>query len=212
MNAPASILYAQYGRLIFNDWLEIRDDQQYVIFPINKHGQTGEYYLGQTRDGYKYTGKQVRQLNPALYAALMIPTFQYKEQTQEQKEFEKSLKEVIDHMTSRFDRESMEDHPFKEMFEPSEQNLRILLSDTNREIGTIVSETCNIIKEKFGLASVSDRLYSLIKALPYASHRLREHIYSASGNCCVADKMRDIYYQEVLEEIERLQNAPIENS
>ena len=47
-------------------------------------------------------------------------------------------------------------------------------------------------------------MYDLCKALPFAMNKLRNEIDKTQGMMCCADKARQVYYEEVLSEINRI--------
>ena len=90
------------------------------------------------------------------------------------------------------------------MFAASERGLESLLSEASRDMERVILNVGSVIEKRFKI-KISNKLYSLLKALPYAMHGLRENITDKEGNGCCADKTRLIYYEEVLAEIKKLQ-------
>ena len=119
--------------------------------------------------------------------------------------FNEALGEVINSMVNRFRKERQQSEPWKDLFKASEKGLLQLLSNANHQIGSIILDVSDMIEEKFNI-KVSKKLYDLIKALPFAMWELRTNIQNEDGSCCCADKARQIYYEEVLAEIKKLQN------
>jgi hypothetical protein len=120
-----------------------------------------------------------------------------------QAEFGQALEDVFSSVLKRAEEERQQTEPWKNLFSASEQGLRGILSESRNQMGTIAMNTIGVIKAKFGI-DCSNKLFYLIMALPYAMHKLGDAIRDQQGNSCCVDKAREVYYQEVLEEIKRL--------
>ena len=127
-----------------------------------------------------------------------------------EEDFHEALTSVITSIADRADAEMRKEKPFAELWEASEGGLRSLLSEAEHQMMGPVFGLCDIIKQRFGIKKISGKLYDLLKALPFAEiklHRMwkvREHIDDTQGMSCCMDKTREVYYQEVLEEINRI--------
>ncbi len=119
-------------------------------------------------------------------------------------EFEKALHEVVTSLAERADAERAKEKPYQDLFAASQNGLKSLLSKTSDQMSHIAHSTTDIIRKQFKINTVSKKLFDLIKALPFAMWDLRCYIDTQEMGCC-ADKARDIYYQEVLAEIQRIQ-------
>lgn len=119
---------------------------------------------------------------------------------------EQALAEVIGGLLARADAEREKSESYKNLWDASENNLRSLLSEAHHQMMEPIMSVCKVIEEKFEVR-ISDKLYDLIKLLPVAMSELREHITEKEGHSCCADKTREIYYQEVLAEINRLKGV-----
>jgi len=120
-----------------------------------------------------------------------------------QEDFGKALEDVFSHILKRADEERQQSEPWKNLFSASEQGLRGILSESRDQMRTTAMNTINVIKLKFGI-ECSNKLFGLIMALPYAMHKLGDAIRDQQGNSCCVDKAREVYYQEVLDEINKL--------
>jgi hypothetical protein len=118
--------------------------------------------------------------------------------------FHEALTAVVTSIADRADAEMQKEKPWAELWEASEGGLRSLLSEADHQMKGPVFALCDIIKKRFGIKKISGKLYDLFKALPFAMWEVREHISNTQGMSCCADKAREAYYQEVLEEINRI--------
>lgn len=130
-----------------------------------------------------------------------------KENTISDTEFGKALDQVLTGLVERSRAEAQKTEPWKQLFTASEQGLQGLLSEASHQCNSVILNLSDLIKQKFGLARISPRLYDLLKALPFAMNQLRDTIQDEQGLLCCADKARRAYYEEVLAEIERLKQA-----
>lgn len=118
--------------------------------------------------------------------------------------FHEALTAVCTSLAERADAERRKEQPWAELWDASEGGLRSLLSEAEHQMMGPVLNLCDIIKKRFGIKRISGRLYDLLKALPFAMWSVRHHIDKTQGMSCCADKARQAYYQEVLEEIDRI--------
>jgi hypothetical protein len=122
-----------------------------------------------------------------------------------QDEFGKALSDVIGGIVKRAEAERQKSAPWKDLYTASEDGLYPLLSEANHQTSSIILGLSDIIQEKFGLKRTSHKLYDLLKALPFAMNKVRDEIEQSQGRGSCADKARQVYYEEVLEEIRRIQ-------
>lgn len=120
-----------------------------------------------------------------------------------QEDFGQALEEVCSNLLKRADEERQQTEPWKNLFAASEQGLKGILSESKNQMMTIALNTTEVITQKFGIRC-SDKLFGLIKALPYAMSYAGDAIHDQQGLSCCVDKAREVYYQEVLEEIRKL--------
>jgi len=120
-----------------------------------------------------------------------------------QKEFGNSLETVFSALAKRFEEESSQTEPWKNLFKASDQGLKGILSEADMQMMRVVLNTTDVIKKKFGIR-MSNKLYNLIKALPFVMNRLKDTIREQQGLSCCADKAREVFYQEVMAEIKYL--------
>lgn len=119
------------------------------------------------------------------------------------KEFGNELENIFEHILKRADKERQESEPWKQLFEASEQGLRGILSEAKDQMMPIVLNTTRIIELKFGI-KCSNKLFNLVKALPYVMSHVSGAIHEQQGLSCCSDKARQVYYQEVMDEIKHL--------
>lgn len=117
-----------------------------------------------------------------------------------------ALENVCNSIVKRANEESKKSEPWKELFDASEQGLISLLNKADMQMMETVLSTATIITDKFGIRC-SDKLFDLLKALPFVMNRVTNEIEKQQGMSCCADKARRVYYEEVLSEIERLRNG-----
>lgn len=117
--------------------------------------------------------------------------------------FGQALDDVCSSILKRADEERQQTQPWKDLFKASEEGLRGLLSESERQMTSIVLNTSKMITAKFGIRC-SNKLFRLIQALPYAMLCARDKIHEEQGLSCCADKARQVYYQEVMDEIKKL--------
>ena len=120
-----------------------------------------------------------------------------------QEEFGKALEDVFSHILQRADEERKQSEPWKQLFASSEKGLQGLLSEANNQMMKIALNTTHAIEEKFGI-KCTDKLFNLVKALPFAMNYVRDKIDDEQGMSCCADKARRVYYEEVLDEINKI--------
>lgn len=113
---------------------------------------------------------------------------------------ENEIKEVLDSLYKRAREERESKEPYKNLFKASEKGLKSLLSQASKDCNGIIINLGSVIEKKFNI-KLSNKLYKLLKLMPYALGDLRKEISEKESGPCEADKMREIYYQEVLEEI-----------
>jgi len=153
------------------------------IFPAMRH-------FRQSLSGWEKTVRHSEPLSPKADA-----------------EFGKALEEVCDTITRRAEARFRGTDAWKSLWAASEHGLQSLLSEADHQTGSTILVLADVIKQKFGLTHLSDKLYNLLKALPFAMWHVREKISDAQGNSCCADKARLVYYEEVLAEIQRIQES-----
>lgn len=118
-------------------------------------------------------------------------------------DFDKSLTQILTSLSNRANEGRRGTDSWKFMFEKSEQGLRGLLSEAQRQSMTIILNLTKVIEERYQIVC-SAKLYDLCKALPFAMNKLRNEIDETQGMMCCADKARQVYYEEVLSEINRI--------
>lgn len=121
--------------------------------------------------------------------------------------FGKALEEVCNGILQRADAKRRETDAWKNLWAASEHDLRSLLSEADHQTGSIILALADVVQKRFGLKHLSDKLYNLLKALPFAMWNVRERINDTQGLSCCADKARQVYYEEVLAEIQRIQES-----
>lgn len=116
----------------------------------------------------------------------------------EKEDFNAALASVLDGIVARSKEERKSSEPWANLWNASENGLRGLLSQADLEMMRIALNTCDIIKEKFEINQISDELFDLIKALPFAMHYVEKEITAEEGFSCCVDKTRHVYYEKVL--------------
>jgi hypothetical protein len=120
-------------------------------------------------------------------------------------DFETALDSVVSNLLAQAAIDNRASPAWKDLWTASEQGLSSLLSEAESQTKSILIKVCDVIKDRFGIPSVSPRLFKLIKALPFAMWEVREYISEEQGHSCCADKARQVYYEKVLEEIKLIQ-------
>lgn len=121
-----------------------------------------------------------------------------------QKEFGDALKSVCDNILKIADEERKKSEPWKQLFSKSEQGLSSILSKAEDQMMEIALNVATLISEKFNIRC-SDKLFDLIRAMPFALPYVEKGIEETQGFACCVDKANKVYYEEVLNEIHRLQ-------
>lgn len=121
--------------------------------------------------------------------------------------FGKVLEEVCCGILQRAEHDRRQTDSWKNLWAASEHDLKGLLSEASDQTGSIILNLCSVIQERFGIKHLSDKLYNLLKALPFAMNHVRDKINDEQGLSCCADKARLVYYEEVLAEIQRIQES-----
>lgn len=119
----------------------------------------------------------------------------------EKEDFNTALTSVLDNIIERSREERKKSQPWEGLFSASENGLRALLTKADLDMTRIALSTCDIIRERFEINSISDKLWDLIKAIPFAMHYVEKDIYTTEGNSCCVDKTHKVYYEAVLAEI-----------
>jgi hypothetical protein len=122
-------------------------------------------------------------------------------------EFGKALEDVIGGILARADVERRGTQAWKDLWGASEQGLQSLLSEADHQTSSTIITLGRVIEQRFGLKHLSDKLYNLLKALPFAMNYVRDKINDEQGLSCCADKARRVYYEEVLAEIKHCQET-----
>lgn len=117
--------------------------------------------------------------------------------------FGNSLETVVLSILERSDAERRESEPWKDLFRASEGGLEGIIYDADHKLMEIVLTTTDVISQKFGVRC-SNRLFNLVKAIPFALNRVSDEIEESQGHVCHADKARRVYVEEIMTEIHRL--------
>lgn len=120
---------------------------------------------------------------------------------------EKELDNVVSSLLFRAQEEREQSEPYQNLWEATDEGLRGLLSEAHHQMERVVLDVATVIQKKFNLPVLTDELYGLIMALPFAMHELREDIEKKDGRTCCADKTRHLYFKAVTEAIERAKNT-----
>lgn len=122
-------------------------------------------------------------------------------------EFGNALKDVFSFILKRAEDERKQTEPWKQLFVASEHGLAGILDNAEHQMMAPVLSLCDIIQEKFGIPRISDKLFQLLQALPFAMNAVTKSIEDTQGRACSADKARRVYYEEVLAEIELIKQG-----
>ena len=122
----------------------------------------------------------------------------------EETEFNKALGTVITSLLERARESARGTDSWKNLFTASEHGLESLIDDADLQTGSIIHNLIDVIQQKFGIKHCSTKLYDLLSALPFSMRKLRDKIKAEQGLSCSSDKARHVYYEEVLEEINRI--------
>ena len=125
-------------------------------------------------------------------------------ESNEDEDFNKALEEVIGSIMERADAERAKEKPYQDMWAASEQGLKSLIDEAHNQCSHVIIGLCDVIKKKFNIR-MTNKLYDLLKALPFAWKKVEKTIIDKEGHSCCIDKTRFLYYQEVLAEIKRIQ-------
>jgi hypothetical protein len=121
-------------------------------------------------------------------------------------EFETALHDVIGGIVERSRQEMKKEKPWPDLWKDSEHGLESLLSSACWDMQKTILALADVIQEKFQI-KCSNRLCDLLQALPFAMDVVKETINREQGHVCCADKARNVYYEEVLAEINRIKNG-----
>ncbi len=110
---------------------------------------------------------------------------------EDEAEIKESIGNVLQALVARATEERRKSEPYKEMFEASEHGLRGAIDKASNEMMRVVLNLCEVIKERTG-KEVNNDLFFMLSGLPLFSQLIRKHIVDTEGNCCCADKMREI--------------------
>ena len=117
--------------------------------------------------------------------------------------FGKALENVVSSILERSDAERRETQPWKNLFKASEGGLEGIIYEADHQLMAIVLSTAETISQKFGVRC-SNKLFNLVKALPFALNQVEDEIQNSQGFSCCADKARRVYGEEIMAEIHRL--------
>lgn len=121
-----------------------------------------------------------------------------------QYQFGEALDSVLSLILKRADEEREQSESWKALhLAASEKGLKGVLEKAESQMMQIVMETSDVLSKKFGIP-VSNKLYGLIKALPFVMNTLQEEIKQKQGLFECRGKAKEAFYKEVLEEIRSL--------
>jgi hypothetical protein len=119
-------------------------------------------------------------------------------------DFLQGLQQIVDHLSRQADNQRKQSEPWKDLWQASEKGLYATLRKAGDQMLSIGLTASDVIKERFGIPKLSEKMWWLILAMPYATKGLRNYIQKQEGPSCCVDKTWHLYEQAMVAEINKL--------
>ena len=105
----------------------------------------------------------------------------------EDKKFDEALKEVITSLLTQAEEERLKDPKYQDLFKKS-TDYGSLLRETEHNMNSAILDSCEVLKEKFGVNKIDNNTWEFFLALPILEHLIQKSIEEKEGRSCCVDK------------------------
>ncbi len=103
------------------------------------------------------------------------------------KKFDKALKTVIGSLLQQCEEERKKDPKYKKLFKES-TTYGSLLRNLNHNISCNVLDSCEVLRNKFGVKEINNETFDFLLALPILESTIQKKINNDEGRSCCVDK------------------------